>query len=352
MRMQPALPAVRPASVWRRARALLGSPVTAAVVLALVLAGLFLVAQAEGVTGTRLLSLVVRGVLLAGILALGAIGLSLVYGVMRFGNFAHGDIMSLGAYVVLALLPLFPTSPPLIPFSFGWEFVILLPVGIVATGLAAVAVDRVVFRPLRTRRASLVILTMAALGSAFFVRSAIYLAWGADFRFFYTGRARPAVEIFEGVLIRADQLIILGLSIALIMAVYFLLERTRMGKAMRAVADNPELARISGIATERVILWTWMIGGGLAGAAGIMLGLDSQLRPEMGWFLLLPLFAAVILGSIGNPYGALVGALVIGIVTQVSTAFINPAYAPGAAFVILILMLLVRPQGLFGGRGA
>ena len=117
-----------------------------------------------------------------------------------------------------------------------------------------------------------------------------------------------------------------------------------------AFADNPDLARISGIDTERMILWVWAIGGGLAAMAGVLLGIESQLRPEMGWSFLLPLFAAVLLGGIGNPYGALVGGLTIGVAQQVSTYFLLPTYKPAVAFAILILVLLFRPRGIFGSR--
>ena len=154
-----------------------------------------------------------------------------------------------------------------------------------------------------------------------------------------------------GIRVQAYQFFILGLTLVLIVCVYLLLEKTKMGKAMRATADNLELSKVSGINTEQVVSWTWMISGALAGAAGVLLGLSAQLRPAMGWELLLPMFAAVILGSIGNPYGALVGGLIIGIVEQTSTAFINPAYASGVAFFIMIVVLLVRPQGIFGKAG-
>jgi branched-chain amino acid transport system permease protein/neutral amino acid transport system permease protein len=138
----------------------------------------------------------------------------------------------------------------------------------------------------------------------------------------------------------------------MVAGVYALLGRTKMGKAMRATADNPELAQVRGINTERVIAWTWVMSGALAAAGGVMYGLASQLRPEMGFFLLLPMFAAVIMGTVGNPRGALVGAIIIGVAQQVSTAFLNPAYGPAVAFLLLVLTLLVRPQGLFGGSGA
>jgi len=151
--------------------------------------------------------------------------------------------------------------------------------------------------------------------------------------------------------VQADQLFIVVLAFAIVGLVHLLLTRTRMGKAMRATANNPDLAQIRGINTERVIAWTWIMGGALAAAGGVMYGLSSQLRPEMGFWLLLPMFAAVIMGGVGNPRGALVGALIIGVTQQVSTAFLNPAYGPAVAFALMVLTLLVRPQGLFGGRG-
>jgi branched-chain amino acid transport system permease protein/neutral amino acid transport system permease protein len=123
-----------------------------------------------------------------------------------------------------------------------------------------------------------------------------------------------------------------------------------MGKAMRATADNVELALVSGIDTERIIAWTWGIGGALAAAGGILYGIDVQLHPGMGWNFLIPLFAATILGSIGNMYGALIGGLIIGVSQQLSTAFLLPTYKLAVAFVIMILILLFRPKGIFGGR--
>ncbi|MBW7916388.1 MAG: branched-chain amino acid ABC transporter permease [Trueperaceae bacterium] len=321
-----------------------------AMIAALIVLFLLLVvaAQLKGVSANMLLSLLVRGVLLGGTLALGAVGVTLVYAVLKMANFAHGDTMTVGAYVGLFVMALLPAGPPLAPFSFGYEFLVALAVVVPLVGLLAYGLDRLAFRPLRARRAQPVMFAMAALGLAFGLRSLVYLFWGADFTFFYTGRARKAVELFAGVRVRPDQLFILGLAFVLIVGVYLLLERTKIGKAMRATADNPDLARVSGIDTNRVILWTWLVGGGLAAAGGMLYALDVQLRPEMGWWLLLPLFAAVILGTLGNAYGALAGAFVIGIVWQMSSAFINPTYGHGIAFLVMVLVLLVRPEGLFG----
>ena len=147
-----------------------------------------------------------------------------------------------------------------------------------------------------------------------------------------------------------DGIFIAIVAIILVVAVYLVLTRTKMGKAMRATADNPELALVSGINTQRVIHWTWGLGAVLAATAGVLLAVfQAQLLPIMGWKFLIPLFAAVILGGIGNPYGALVGAFVIGVSSEVSTQWINPSYKPAVAFGLMIAMLLVRPRGIFGG---
>jgi branched-chain amino acid transport system permease protein/neutral amino acid transport system permease protein len=195
-----------------------------------------------------------------------------------------------------------------------------------------------------------VLFAMASLGMAFFLRSLIYLVWGSDFHFYYVGRANPALNLPWGIRVQADQLFVLGLALVLVILLYLLLAKTRIGKAMRATADNPDLAQIRGIDTERVIAWTWLISGGLAAAGGVMFALASQLRPDMGFTLLLPMFAAVILGSIGNTFGALVGAIVIGVAMQVTSSFMSPAYGPAVAFALMVLALVVRPQGLFADK--
>lgn len=305
----------------------------------------------SGVGSQRLLSLTAWGLMLGGIIALGSIGLTLVYGVMKFPNFSHGALVTLGAYIALSVIPLLPPGPALRPLSFGYEFLVAILVAMPVVGFLAAGIDRVVYRRLRRTGAHLVLFAMASLAMAFFLRSMIYLIWGPDFHFYYPGRSNPALHLPLGIRVRADQLFILVLAFALVALVYGLLERTKMGKAMRATADNPDLAGVRGINTERVILWTWVLGGGLAAAGGVMYGLSSQLRPEMGFWLLLPMFAATIMGGIGSPYGALIAALVIGVAHQVSTSFLDPTYGPAVAFVLMVLTLLIRPQGLFGRGG-
>jgi branched-chain amino acid transport system permease protein len=334
-----------------RLRAILQTrPVLLAVIVAVFIA-LWLLAQARGIPSQHLLSLTAWGVMLGGIIALGSIGLTLVYGVLRFPNFSHGALVTLGAYLTFMIMAVLPQGPALRPFSFGIELIVALLVAMPLVGLVALAIDRVLYRRLRITGAHLVLFAMASLAMEFFLRSWIYLIWGSDFHFYYVGRPNPALHLPLGIRVRADQIFILALAFVLVAVIYYVLERTRMGKAMRATADNPELAQVRGINTERVIAWTWVIGGALAAAGGVMYGLSSQLRPEMGFFLLLPMFAAVIMGGIGNPYGALLGALIVGITTQVSSAFLNPAYGPAVAFVLMVITLLIRPQGLLGRAG-
>jgi branched-chain amino acid transport system permease protein/neutral amino acid transport system permease protein len=181
------------------------------------------------------------------------------------------------------------------------------------------------------------------------MRSAILMVWGATPRFYVKG-IRPTVTLFAGTRIVTDQIFIVAVAAALTVGVYVLLYHTRMGRAMRAMADNPDLARISGIDTPRVVRWTWVTSGILIGAAGCLLALQSQLKPELGFLLLLPVFAAAILGSVGSPRGALVGGLVVGVAQEVAVTapFLSPGYKFSVAFLILILVILVMPRGLFG----
>lgn len=339
------------ARLGERLRAILQSRIVLVTAVVLFFLALWLLARARGIPNQHLLSLTAWGLMLGGIIALGSVGLTLVYGVLKFPNFSHGALVTLGAYLTFMLMAVLPQGPILRPFSFGWELLIALLVAMPIVGLIALGIDRVVYRRLRVGGAHLVLFAMASLAMEFFLRSWIYLIWGSDFHFYYVGRPNPALDLPLGIRVRADQLFILVLAFVLVVVIYLLLEKTRMGKAMRATADNPELARVRGINTERVIAWTWMLGGALAAAGGVMYGLSSQLRPEMGFFLLLPMFAAVIMGGIGNPYGALLGAIIVGVTMQVSSAFLNPAYGPGVAFALMVITLLIRPQGLLGRAG-
>ena len=301
------------------------------------------------------LELVVNGLFLGAIIALGAIGLSLLYGILNFAHIAHGDFMTLGAYVALFLLgTLFPSigleSTGFGPFTFGYPVFLALPLCILALAATAIGLDIGIYRRLRRRNVSNVVLAMTSLGVAIALRGLVQVIWGGE-TWQYPRLSKPFYLLPMEVRIPPDNLFIGALAIILVLALYLFLTRTKMGKAMRATSDNVELARVSGINTERVIWWTWAISAALVATAGVLLAIfQAQLLPIMGWRFLIPLFAAVILGGIGNPYGALVGALIIGVSAEVSTQWLNPAYKVVVAFLIMIVTLLIRPRGIFGAR--
>ena len=284
---------------------------------------------------TEFVQLTIYGIVLGSVFALGAIGLSLVYAILRFPHFAHGDLITLGAFI--AFVPVAWLGAPVI---------VALPVGVAGTMLVAVAIDQVLYR--RLRKVAPVILLIASVGVALILRSAIQLIWGPDNQVYESGIQMP--WRFAGVGIKPDHLVIVIGAAVLVVLLHLFLQRTKTGKAMRAMSDNADLAQVTGIEVNKIIIWTWIIGGGLAAAAGIFLGMDTRLHPVMGWRVLLPIFAAAILGGIGRPYGAIVGGLVIGLAQEYSTVFLDPPYKPAVAFAIMILMLIVKPTGLFGGR--
>ena len=303
------------------------------------------------------MGLVVNGFVLGAIIATGAIGLTLVYGNLTFANIAHGDYMTMGAYlsfsIITGLLPIIGIEGQgLGPFSFGYPLLIALPMAAAAGALGAIVLDALIYRRLRNRRVSSVVIAMASLGLGIALRGLIQIIWTGE-KLQFPRESRQVYHLPMDIRIPPDSIFIAGMAVILVVGVYLLLTRTKIGKAMRATADNPDLARVTGIPTERVIWWTWAIGGGLAAIAGTLLAvLQVQLLPGMGWEFLIPLFAAVILGGIGNPYGALVGALVIGVTMEVSTQWINPSYKPAVAFIIMIALLLARPRGLLGASNA
>lgn len=281
--------------------------------------------------------LLIYGVVLGSIFALGAIGLSLTYGILNFANFAHGDTMTVGAYLAL-----------LFKVGLGWPLWAALPTAMACTAEVAVLIDRGVYERLRSRGG--VTLLIASVGVALVLRNLVQAIWGPDTHFYKQGIQLPIRLL--GLRIKPDHLTIAGVALVLVVGVHLFLRYTKLGKAMRAMADNPDLARVSGIDTGRVVAWTWALGSALAAAAGVLLGLDTQLSPQMGWNILLPVFAAVILGGIGSPYGAMAGGMIIGIAQELSTLVISTAYKPVVAFVLMILILLVRPTGIFATKGS
>ncbi len=282
-----------------------------------------------------ILQLLVYGVVLGSILALGAIGVSMLFGILSFAHFAHGDMMTFGAYITLAFVS-----------GLGFPWWGALPFAIVITVAVALAIDRLVYR--RLRRTQPVIMLISSFGFAMVLRALVQIIWGPDNYVFVSGIQLP--YRIGGIVIRPDHITIVTSTLLLVIGLHQFLHRTKMGMAMRAMADNPDLAAVSGIDTERVVAWTWVIGASLATVAGVFLGLDTQLTPMMGWQILLMVFAAAILGGIGNVYGAILGGLTIGIAMEMSTLVIDPVYKPAVAFTIMVIMLILRPQGLLGGR--
>lgn len=283
----------------------------------------------------HLAQLVVNGLAIGSIIALAAIGLTLTYGILRLSNFAHGDFMTLGAYLTLLVN------------TTGINIWLSMLVGTMLTIFAVLLSEKLIWSPMRARRASSTTLVIISIGLALFLRNGIILVWGGGNQS-YNLPVSEALPIL-GLRIAYYNIVVTVLAVLAIAALHYLLQNTRIGKAMRAVADDIDLARVTGINVDRVVIWTWIIAGSLTALSGSMLGLVEAVRPNMGWFLILPLFAAVILGGIGNPYGAIAGALVIGIAQEVSTYWLPTEYKLGVALVIMLLVLLLRPQGIFRG---
>lgn len=301
------------------------------------------------------LELVVNGLFLGSIIGLGAIGLSLVYGIHGFAHIAHGDFMTLGAYTSLFTLGVFLPgigldNVGLGPFTFGYPLFIALPLSMLFLVALAIGLDKGVYSRLRRRGVSSVVMAMTSLGVAIALRGLVQFVWGGGTEQ-YPRVSKDFYLLPMGVRIPPDNLFIVALTVIMVVALYLFLTRTRTGKAMRATSDNAELARVTGINTEHVLWWTWAISAAMAATAGVLLAVfQAQLFPIMGWRFLIPLFAAVILGGIGNPWGALIGALIIGVSSEVSTQWLNPAYKTVISFAIMIVMLLLRPRGIFGVR--
>jgi len=299
----------------------------------------------------QLVELAANGVVFSAIIVLGSIGLSLIYSIAGFANFAHGDTMTVGAYATLvsfgiiggAGLDFLGIRILELPLAF---FVALL-IGIVTTVVVALVTERIVYKPMDIGSIGLLI---TSIGVAFVYRALIQIWFTTDARRFDIRRLRPIDALLDyGIRVTVHDIAIVLSAIILVAGVHVLLQHTDLGRMMRATADNPTLAQASGIRIRRIELWTWILGAGLAGAGGAFLGLFNQLRPRMGFNVLLVIFAAVILGGIGSVYGAMAGGLVIGLTTRISLVWLPERLAVAAAFLVMIVILLFRPEGLFGG---
>jgi branched-chain amino acid transport system permease protein len=285
----------------------------------------------------------IPAITLGSIYALGAVGISMIFGILRFAHFAHGDVMTIGAYGVLTALWFIPLPP-----------LLLLPFGMALAIVAALAVDHFFYRPLR--KLPTIYTVISSFGVALIFRSLAQLLWSSDNQVLVPG-VTPPFKVFGIFRIAALHAEVIVITLLIAMALHVFLTRSRTGRSMRAVADDPELASVSGLDTERVIRWTWIIAAALAATAGVFAGLDTTVHPNLGWNLLLAMFAAAILGGIGKPMGAMAGGLIIGLAEELSTynwigdnPLIEPSYKTAVGFVIMVILLIFRPQGLFKGR--
>lgn len=310
-------------------------------------------------------------------LALGALGVTLVYGVLRFSNFAHGDTMAFGTMVVILVTWWFQSMG----ISFGPlpTALLALPFGIAATAVLVIGSDRMVYRFYRQTKSEPVVFLIVSLGVMFVLNGLVRFIIGPNDQSFSDGERfiikvgdfKKMTGLDEGLAIKTTQGITVVTAIVVVAALFWFLNKTRTGKSMRAFSDNEDLALLSGINPERVVFYTWLIVAALATIAGTLYGLDKSFKPFVYFQLLLPIFAAAIVGGLGNPLGAIAGGFVIAFseVTityawkKVITYVVPETWAPdglvqllsteykfAVSFVILVIVLLIKPTGLFKGK--
>ena len=321
-------------------------------------------------------TVLVSGVVLGSIYAIGAIGVTLIFGILRFAHFAHGDMMTMGAFIAF-LLAMAATAlgitTPIVPTGF-----LVLPVAMILAAVIALGLDKGFYAPLRKRGARPVTMLIASIGVTLIIQGMIRLFFGSGTYSFFETEQKQLVRIpvpLEGVTrtinFTQPQLLMVLCTAVAVLALHFFLTRSRLGKAMRAMADNADLAQVSGINTKLVVRVTWIIAGSLAAMAGTMLALDVNLKPDLAFNIVLPIFAAAIVGGLGQSYGAIAGGFLIGFAETLAIfnwsvllrpvagslpfelpatlAIVPTEYKLTVAFVILVVVLLWRPTGIFKG---
>ena len=278
------------------------------------------------------------GLVLGLIIALAAVGLSLIYGTTGLTNFAHGELVTLGGLVAYFLNVL-----------MGIQIILAGALTVIICGVLGGLQDALFWRRLRKRGTGLIAMLVISIGLSIFLRYFFLYLFGGANRPYAQYQGQAGIEIGP-VSITPRAVVSSLIAIIVIVLTGFWLLRTRIGKATRAVSDNPALAAASGIDVERVINVVWILGGGLAALAGVVYGLTQQVSFQMGFTILLLIFAGVTLGGLGTAFGALVGSLVVGVMIQVSTLIVPPELKNVGALAILIIILLVRPQGILGRR--
>ena len=320
----------------------------------------------------------ISGTVIGCIYALGAVGVTLVFGILRFANFAHADLMTVGAYLALVLSAAFSGGREIAGLPAGF---MVLPLAAAGVAILAIGLDRLFYRPLRERNVKPILLLVASIGVTLMLQGAIRLFAGTAPHNFFSIERKDIFRIdlpfdltTKKIVISEPQVLLVLTAIACVFCLHQFLTRTRLGKAMRAMSDNAELALVSGINTDKVVRATWAIAGALAAIGGVLLALDVFLKPDLSFNLLLPIFAAAIVGGVGRPYGAIAGGMLVGFSETLAIfnwsillrplqdympqwidiparlAFVPTEYKIVVPFVILIAVLIWRPTGIFRGQ--
>jgi len=277
--------------------------------------------------------LVVNGLLNAALIAPPAIAFTMMFGIMRFPNFAVGGFVTVSAYAAWAANAL-----------LGWPLWLATAAAMALTALVTWLSDWLVFKPMRGYAS--ITLLVVSIALALVLENVVRFAFGNAVRGFDLPLTRPYA--WGGIRITIEQIWVIAAAVAIAAVTHGLLAHTRLGKAMRAAADNFDLAEVRGIETVKVLAVTWLYCGALFGAAGVMAGLDLVIEPRVGWNLTIPIFAAAILGGIGSPYGAMLGSVLVGLAQEFTVLILPSTYKVAVAFLIIALLLLFRPGGLLG----
>ncbi|MEM1360666.1 MAG: branched-chain amino acid ABC transporter permease [Pseudomonadota bacterium] len=293
------------------------------------------------------------GLLVGAILSLGATGLTMVMHMLRFANFSHAELLSIGAYSALVFDRLFQVLMPVLaakigPLSMTLALALAMILAMAITGVSAVLFDRLVFRRVREKGEELS-MVFASFGLALIIRNGIGLIFGLHTQLYSQDIVFATVISRDPlILIKPDQVATLAIALLIMWGLHLMLSRTTFGYALRAVAENPGLAQVNGINLRGMIVTVWVMGGALAALAGVFYGLTNQVTPVIGRDLVLPIFAATIVGGIGSIYGALLGGFIVGLAANLALLVLPSGYSPSVPFLIILLVLLIRPNGLFG----
>ncbi len=296
---------------------------------------------------------IVDGFLVGSILSLGAIGLTMIMHMLRFANFSHAELLSIGAYAALVFDAVFGAISPILqakigPLSITLALVLAILVSMAVTAVSAILLDRLVFQRIREKAGPLS-MVFASFGMALVIRNVIGLIFGLKTQL-YSDEIAFAVMLSTDplILVKPDQVFVFCAAIVIMLVLHLILSRTTFGFALRAVAENPALAQVNGVNLGLMIGVTWAIGGALAAAAGVFYGLNAQINPVIGRDLVLPIFAATILGGIGSILGAAIGGFAIGLASNLALLILPNGYSPAVPFLIILFVLMIRPNGLFG----